>query len=133
MTVAPSSKPRGQNYNLGDARHQPGARNQHWSSSTSSRRYKRVTRSASPLSRAAASACSLASSRPPSQGKIATPEIRRAKNSGPRLLDRGGQHIAVVWFSNQGKAFFHRLEGGLAVPGYQQNREFWTVSSQRSC
>src|SRR5205807_2233011 len=47
-------------------------------------RIARNTKPAPPLSKAAASACSLASSRPPSQGKIATPEIRRAKNSGPR-------------------------------------------------
>ena len=65
------------------ARHQPGACNQHWSSGRSSRRYSRLTRSAPPLSKAAARACSLTSSRPLSQAKIATLEIRRAKNSVP--------------------------------------------------
>jgi hypothetical protein len=57
---------------------------QHWSSHKSPRRYRRVTGSAPPLSKVAASACSLTSSRPLSPGKIAPPEIRRAKNSGPR-------------------------------------------------
>jgi hypothetical protein len=33
-------------------------------------------------------------------------------------LDRGGQHAAVIWFSNQGKAFFHRLQGVFTIPGY---------------
>ena len=41
-----------------------------------------------------------ASSRPPSQGKIATPEIRRAKNSGPRRSIRKTAPCRTSRFGN---------------------------------